>query len=84
VYFPFYLHSAAVFDSHMPSRAHAVLKATSQGHSTARHGHGMYELASAVQRRHVGDLLAFGFFWLPSEVPRRLLSEAYQSVKLQD
>jgi hypothetical protein len=41
VSFPFDLHSAAVFDSHMPCRSHAVplpcleyafLKATSQGH----------------------------------------------------
>jgi hypothetical protein len=48
--FPFDLHSAAVFDSHMPCRTHAVpvpchdhtvLKATSQGYGTARHGHGM-------------------------------------------
>jgi hypothetical protein len=66
-----------------------VLKATSQGHGTARHvaawiWHVMIELASAVQRRHVGDLPAFGFFRLPRGVPRRLLSEAYQSVKLWD
>jgi hypothetical protein len=27
--------------------------------------HGMYELPSDVQRRHVGDLPAFGFFLLP-------------------
>jgi len=42
---PFDLHSAAVFDSHIPCHAraallpcpeHAVLKATSQGHGTAR------------------------------------------------
>jgi hypothetical protein len=88
--FPFDIHSAAVFDSHMSCRAHsapvpchdhAVLKATSQGNGTARHGHGMCELASAVQRRHVGDLPAFGFLRLPHGVPRRLLSEAYQSVK---
>jgi hypothetical protein len=98
--FPFDLHRAAVFHSHMPCRVHAapvpchdhaVLKATSQGHGTARHGggmgaawawHGMCELASTVQRRHVGDLPAFGFFRLPRGVPRSLLSEAYQSVKL--
>jgi hypothetical protein len=43
--------------------------------------HGMCELASAVQRRHVGDLPAVGFFRLPRGVSRRLLSEAYQSVK---
>jgi hypothetical protein len=30
----------------------------------AWHGHGMCELASTVQRRHVGDLPAFGFFRL--------------------
>jgi hypothetical protein len=39
----------------------------------------MCELASTVQTRHVGDLPAFGFFRLPSGVPRILLSEAYQS-----
>jgi hypothetical protein len=71
MYFPFDLHSAAVFDSHMPCRSHvvplpcheyAVLKATSQGHGTgaAWERHGMRELASVVQRRHVGDLPAFG------------------------
>jgi hypothetical protein len=50
VSFPFDLHSAAVFDSHMPFRVHAapvpyndhaVRKATSQRHGTARHGHDM-------------------------------------------
>jgi hypothetical protein len=72
-------HAASV-----PCHDHAVLQETSQGHGTARHGngHGMCELASPVQRRHVGDLPAFGFFRLPRGVPRRLLSEAYQSVKL--
>jgi hypothetical protein len=48
--FPFDLYSAAMFDSHMPCRAHAmlvpchdhdILKATSQGHGTAWHGHGI-------------------------------------------
>jgi hypothetical protein len=82
---PFDLHSAAVFDSHMPCRAHAapvpchdhaVLKATSQGHGTTRYRRGMsmawhYELASAVQRRHVGDPPAFGFFRLPRRISRR-------------
>jgi hypothetical protein len=67
----------------MPRPYHAVLKVTSQDHGTARHGHSMVcEIVSAVQRRLVGDLPAFGFFWLPWGVPRRLLSEAYQSVKL--
>jgi hypothetical protein len=51
-------------------------------HSAAWAWHGMCELASAVQRRHVGDLLAFSFFRLPRGVPRRLLSESYQSVKM--
>jgi hypothetical protein len=45
VSFPFDLHSAAMFDSHMhavpvPCHDYAVLKATSQGHSMAHHGHG--------------------------------------------
>jgi hypothetical protein len=80
VSFQFDLHSAAVFDPHISCRArgvpmachdHAVLKATSQGHGTELHG--TYELASAVQRRHVGDLPAFGYFRLASGVPRRLL-----------
>jgi hypothetical protein len=44
-----------------PFRAHAVLKLTYQGHGTARHGHGMCELASAVRRHYVGDLLASGY-----------------------
>jgi hypothetical protein len=54
VYFPFDLHSGAVFDSHMTCRSHAVslpyhehavLKATSQGHGRIatgeRHGNDM-------------------------------------------
>jgi hypothetical protein len=41
--------------------------------------HGMCELTSAVERRHVGDLPAFGFFKLLHGDPRRLLLEAYQS-----
>jgi len=35
--------------------------------------------STAVERRPVGYLSAFGFFRLPRGVPRRLLSEAYQS-----
>jgi hypothetical protein len=46
---------------------------------TAWERHGMFELASAVQRRHVGDLPAFGLLLLPRGVPGSLLSEAYQS-----
>jgi hypothetical protein len=41
--------------------------------------HGICELASAIQRWHVGDLSAFDFFLLPHGVPRSLLSEAYKS-----
>jgi hypothetical protein len=50
-----------------------------RGRVTAWEWHGMCELASAVQRRHVGDLPAFGVFLLPRGVPGSLLSEAYQS-----
>jgi hypothetical protein len=50
-------------------------------HSTAWSWHGMCELASAVETRHVSDLPAFGFFRLPRGVLRRLLTKAYQSVK---
>jgi len=35
--------------------------------------------STAVERRPVGYLPAFGFFRLPCGVPQRLLSEAYQS-----
>jgi len=35
--------------------------------------------STAIERRPVGYLPAFGFFRLPRGVPRRLLSEAYQS-----
>ena len=35
--------------------------------------------STTVERRPVGYLPAFGFFRLPRGVPRRLLSEAYQS-----
>jgi len=47
--FPFDLHNAAVFYSHVPCHAHAaplpcsghaVLKAIAQGHGTARQGRG--------------------------------------------
>jgi hypothetical protein len=39
--FPFDLHNAAVFDSHMLCHDRAVLKETSQGHGTARHERAM-------------------------------------------
>ena len=35
--------------------------------------------STSVERRPVDDLPAFGFFRLPRGVPRRLLSDAYQS-----
>jgi hypothetical protein len=88
VFLPFDLHSAVVFGSHMPCRAravpmshhdNAVLKATSQVRGIARHG--MCELASAVQRWHVGDLPAFGFFRLLSGVPRRLLPQKHANLR---
>jgi hypothetical protein len=46
VSFTFDLHSAVVFDSHVPYRPvpchdNAIVKATSQGHGTVRHGYGM-------------------------------------------
>jgi hypothetical protein len=41
----------------------------------------MYELASAVMRRHVGDLPAFGLFLLPRGVPGSL-SEAYSQMQV--
>jgi hypothetical protein len=89
VSFPFDLHSEAVFDSHITCRARAHPRpCRSEGncswprHSAAWAWHGLCELASTVLRRHVGNLLAFGFFRLPRGVPPRLLSEAYQSVKL--
>jgi hypothetical protein len=65
----------------LPCHKYVVLKATSQGRGKVAAGewHGMLELASAVQRRHDGDLPAFGFFRLPRGDPGRLLSEAYQS-----
>jgi len=86
VFFPFDLHSATVFDSQIPCHAHAVLRPcrsesdfSRPRHSRAGARHGLCELISAVERRPVGDLPAFEFFWLPCGVPQTLLSEAYQS-----
>jgi hypothetical protein len=46
-----------------------ILQVTAQlGTGAAWSWHGMCELASAVQRRHVGDLPAFGFFRLHAEI----------------
>jgi hypothetical protein len=72
-----------------PCRSESNFSRPRHSEAWARYGHGiawhgMCELASVVQRRHVGHLPAIGFFRLPRGVPRRLLSEAYQSVKLQD
>jgi hypothetical protein len=88
--FPFDLHSVAVFDSHIPSRSPAMPRICcskcdlsrprqDRGRGTAWERHSMCKLASAIQRQHVGDLLAFGFFRLSRGVPGSLLSEAYQS-----
>jgi hypothetical protein len=71
VSFPFDLHSAAVFDSHMPCCSPAMPPTCSsesdlsrprqiRGRVAAGKWHGMCELASAAQRRHVGDLPTFG------------------------
>ena len=65
--FPFDLHSAAVSDSHLPCHALTMPFFSRPRHSTA------------VERRPVGYLPAFDFFRLPRGIPRRLLSEAYQS-----
>jgi hypothetical protein len=53
----------------MPRPCHAL---TMPFYSRPRH-------STAVEGRPVGYLPAFGFFRLPRGVPRRLLSEAYQS-----
>jgi hypothetical protein len=65
VYFPFDLHSAAVLDSHMPCRAHAMPHQcrSERNFSRPRYSagwawYGICELALAVQGRHVGDLPA--------------------------
>jgi hypothetical protein len=90
VSFPLDLHSAAVFDSHMPCRYPAMPRIClsesdlsrpwqGRGRVTAWERHGMCELASVVQRRHVGDLPAFGLLLLSRGVPGSLLSEEYQS-----
>jgi len=73
--FPFDLHNGAVSDSHIfhampiPRPFHAL---TIPFFSRPRH-------STAVERWPAGYLPAFGFFRLPRGVPRRLLSEAYQS-----
>jgi len=48
-------------------------------YSTAWARHGICELTSAIERRPVGYLPAFGFSRLPRRVPRNLSQEAYQS-----
>jgi hypothetical protein len=60
MYFPFDLHSTAVFDSPATSRicrSESDLSRPRQGRrrGTAWEQHGMCELASAVQRRHVDE-----------------------------
>jgi hypothetical protein len=65
--FPFDSHSAAVSDSHLPCHALTMPFFSRPRHSTA------------VERRPLGYLPAFGFFRLPRGVPRRLLSKAYHS-----
>jgi hypothetical protein len=90
VYFPFDLRSATMFDSQIPCRSTAMPRICRskrelsrprqvRGRVAAGSGHGMCKLASAVQRRYVGDLPGFGFFRLPHGYPGRLLSELCQS-----
>jgi hypothetical protein len=67
VSFQFDLHIAAVSDTQSPCHALTMSFFSRPRHSTA------------VERRPVGYLPAFGFFGLLRGVPRRLLSEAYQS-----
>jgi hypothetical protein len=76
VSFPFDLHSAPVSDLHLPCHAmpmpHPCHALTIPFFPRPRH-------STAVETRPVGYLPAFSFFRLPHGVPRRLLSEAYQS-----
>src|SRR5215475_4062964 len=72
VTFPFDLHSAAVFDSHIPCRSPAMPRIC-----LSRQGRGKVTAANSVER-YVGDLPAFGVFLLPRGVPGSL-SEACQS-----
>jgi hypothetical protein len=74
---PYDLHRAHVFNSHMPCRAHAMLRPcrfksdlSRPPQSTARHC--MCELTSAVSRGPVGP--RFGCFRLPCGHSRRLLT----------
>jgi hypothetical protein len=89
VSFPFDSHIATMFNSHvscctcaMPWPCRSESDFSRPWHSTACAWHHTCELASAVQRQHVGNLPAFSFFWPPHGVPRQFVSEAYQSVKL--
>ena len=72
--FPFDLHSADMSDSHLPCHAHAAPMLCSDRavllKDTAQHGR---------RQTACGLPAAFHFFRLPRGVPRRLLSEAYQS-----
>jgi hypothetical protein len=59
-------------------QARAVLKVTSQGHGTARHGHRM---ACVNDHRAFRDgMPTVDFFRQPRGVPGRLLSEVYLSL----
>jgi hypothetical protein len=80
-----FTHCGRVWFTHaMPRPCFSESDFSRPRHSAAWAWHGMCELTSAIQRQHVGDLPAFGFFRLPRWVPLRLLSEAYHSVKLLD
>src|SRR5215510_10481737 len=78
VTFPFDLHSAAVFDSHIPCRSHAVPLPC---HEYAFHGRFVAGWRHADGMRtawelNVGDLTAVGAFLLQCGVTGSLLSEA--------
>jgi len=70
VSFPFHLHSAAVYDSYLPCRAHAILDHALLLKATAQH----------CRRERACGLLA-GVRLLPATTrsSKKLLSDAYQS-----
>jgi hypothetical protein len=73
VSFPFDLHSAAVFDSHMPCRSPAMPLMCLSVSDLLRPWQGDGMLTASLQLASLCPLL------LPRPVPGSLLSEAYQS-----
>jgi hypothetical protein len=64
----------------MPWPCHSESDFSRPRHSAAWAWHGVCELASAVQRRHMGDLSAFSFSRLLHRIPRTLLSEEWKKL----